>query len=280
MKFQPKTRAGRFIHDIVIIYAEKRIPRTAAELAYFLTLSVFPFLICLNAMLGTLNLSEESLISLGEGIIPEDALTVLGNYVEYISRQNNTILLVAGLTLMASSSSAAFRSIMNIMADIQGKSRFSGIFGTLFSFALSVVFLAVIYVSGLVIVLGGWFMQMLDEQFGIGRLLSAWLWIRFVILFFMMYVIIYGIYVISAPRQKPRMHKTVGALLASVLLVAASIVFSWFINMSVNYTLVYGSLASIIILMIWLYTCGIILIMGNVINIVIHRHMYEKQLPE
>ncbi len=47
--------------------------------------------------------------------------------------------------------------------------------------------------------------------------------------------------------------------------------FSWFISISVRITVVYGSLASVIIMMIWLYACGIILIMGNTLNVVIHR---------
>jgi len=53
-----------------------------------------------------------------------------------------------------------------------------------------------------------------------------------------------------------------------------SMVFSYLIDMSTKYTLIYGSLASIIVLMVWFYTCGIILIMGNVLNLIIDK--YEK----
>ena len=40
--------------------------------------------------------------------------------------------------------------------------------------------------------------------------------------------------------------------------------FSWFIGMSSRYSLVYGSLASLIILLVWLYFCGNILLVGAV----------------
>ena len=271
-----KRKATVILRDAGNIYIRNRISRSAAELSYFLTLSVFPFLICLNAMLASLNITESSLISMGRGIIPSEALEVIGNYFEYISRNDSTLLLLAGLFVMATSSSAAFRSIMNIMADIQGKSRFSGIFGTLFSFVMSIVFLAVIYLSGLIIVTGGWFLTVLDEHFGIGGLLVIWWWVRFVILFLILYAIIYGIYVISAPKERPRKARTPGAFLAALLLVGVSVIFSWFINMSVNYTLVYGSLASLIILMVWLYLCGTILILGNVFNILFHKYRRKK----
>ena len=45
----------------------------------------------------------------------------------------------------------------------------------------------------------------------------------------------------------------------------SSAVFSWFIGMSSRYALVYGSLASLIILLVWLYFCGNILLLGAVL---------------
>jgi membrane protein len=46
---------------------------------------------------------------------------------------------------------------------------------------------------------------------------------------------------------------------------------------STRYSLVYGSLASVIILLVWLYLCGNILILGNVANFVLYRHRQEKK---
>ena len=48
-------------------------------------------------------------------------------------------------------------------------------------------------------------------------------------------------------------------------------VFSVYIGISVNYPLVYGSLASIIIMMIWLYVCGIVVFVGNAVNIALEK---------
>ena len=49
-------------------------------------------------------------------------------------------------------------------------------------------------------------------------------------------------------------------------MVACSVVFSWFIGMSSRYALVYGSLASLIILLVWLYLCGNILLIGAAVS--------------
>ena len=87
----------------------------------------------------------------------------------------------------------------------------------------------------------------------------------------------------SAPRGRPRPPILTGGFLASVALVCASMLFSWFIGMSSRYSLVYGSLASVIILLVWLYLCGNILILGNVFNYVWYRRKqarYQREHPE
>ena len=53
-------------------------------------------------------------------------------------------------------------------------------------------------------------------------------------------------------------------------------VFSLLMGNSTRYSLIYGSLASVIIMLVWLYLCGNILIMGNVVNYVLFTHRRER----
>ena len=71
-----------------------------------------------------------------------------------------------------------------------------------------------------------------------------------------------------------------GSDTSAVALAAASVIFSWFMARSTNYSLVYGSLASVIILLVWLYLCGNILILGSVVNAVLYHHRLEKERAE
>jgi membrane protein len=180
-------------------------------------------------------------------------------------------MIIIGVSAMLTTSSAAFRSLIGIMGDIQGQMRFTGVSRGVFSFVLSVAFLAAVYVSGLVLVSGSWLMQILETHFGFGEILTVWTWIRFVILFLLLFGVIYSIYMISAPKETKRTHRLPGSFIATVVLVVASIIYSRMISASLRYALLYGSLASFIILMIWLYTCSIILIMGNVFNISLQK---------
>jgi len=253
------------------VFIRLHVARSAAALSYYLTISVFPFLICVSAILASLHIRESNFFEFLLGILPTVAFTTVTEFLSYIGRNNSELMIVVGVTAMLTSSSAAFRSFTGIMGEIQGKMRFSGVWGGVFSFIFSIVFLAAIYMSGLVILSGEWLMQIMGKYLGFESFLAIWTWIRFVILFLLLFFIIYGVYIISAPRETKRTHRLPGAFAASIVLVVASVVYSNMISASIKYAILYGSLASFIILMIWLYTCAIILIMGNVFNISLQK---------
>lgn len=162
------------------------------------------------------------------------------------------------------------------MADIQGESRFRGVFALIFSFAFSLLFLAAIYFAAIVMVTGNWLIRIIGQFLPMVAGWVFWSWLRFPIMLVIFILIIFGLYKITAPRETKGTFFP-GAIIAAVILVAVSILFSWFISMSTRYPLVYGSLASIIIYMLWMYICGQILIMGNAFNVVLRRYKAQKR---
>jgi len=255
------------IKDVLTVFLKYPVARSAAALSYYLTLSIFPFLICASVILGTLSIQDTAAFELLHGVIPEAAFLTLSDYLNYISTGRSEVMLTIGLTAMLTSSSAAFRTFTGITGEIQGKMRFSGIVGWMISFVFSVLFLVSIYASALVVVSGEWLMHLLETHFDIGEITGFWTWTRFVMLFLLLFAVIYSVYYISAPKNTTRMSRFPGALAAAIILVITSMLFSQLITASIRYEVLYGSLASFIILMVWLYTCALILITANVINI-------------
>ena len=75
----------RFIREMVDIYFGKRVSRSAAELAYFLILTFFPILVCINGFIGILHLDSFAVMAAMEDFLPKEALSVVGEYIGYIS---------------------------------------------------------------------------------------------------------------------------------------------------------------------------------------------------
>ena len=137
----------RFAVEMVDLYFSKRVARSAAELAYFLILSIFPVLICLNGFIGLLHVDIRAVLAELEGLIPGETMGVILDYVAYISANQSTALFVAGVTMTLFSASAAFRSLMDIMDDIYERKSYTGLRQIVASVIFSVLLLVTIYLS-------------------------------------------------------------------------------------------------------------------------------------
>lgn len=273
------TSGMRFVREMVSIYFGKNISRASAELAYFMVLSLFPVLLCVSAFIGSLHVDVNNILSVLEPILPPTLLNVVAEYLGYVTTNETPGLFAAGLVMVLFSASAAMRGIMNIMDDIYEQRRFKGGWKILASVIFSLLLLVTIYLSMVVVLTGNWFFHLLQRylpfQLDLGDG-GDWQWVRFLLLFGLVFVLILLVYFMSAPRGKPRPPVVGGALGASVALVVASAIFSWFIGVSSRYSLVYGSLTSLVILLLWLYICGNIIILGNVFNCVRYRRKKAK----
>lgn len=271
-----------FVREMAEIYFEKNVGRSAAELAYFLILTFFPILICINAFVGVLNVNVDSILRGLEPFLPPSLLGVVSEYLNYITVNESAGLLAAGILMTLFFASGAVRSLMNIMDDIFERKGYGGLRQVVASVVFSILLLITIYVSMVVVFTGNWFFHLIERYLPLKfwDVTWDWQWIRFLLLFGIVFVLVVVVYLMAAPPGKPRAPVFWGAFLAAVALVAASVIFSLFIGMSNRYSLIYGSLASVIILLLWLYLCGNVLILGNVFNCVRYHRKKSKKSQE
>lgn len=255
---------------LVEIYLQNHIPRAAAAFSYFLTLSLFPMLICLYVMLGNLFPAMEQVRNLFVGLLPEEATEIILDYLRYVSENVSDSMLVVALVGMLTTSSAAFRTIDNVMGEMRRKQRRSGFLEVPFSVVFSLLFLVAMYISAILIVTGRWFLDFVDRHIMFMNISDSWSWVRFILLFLVLFGMLTGLYRLNTPKTG-RYHLLPGALGASGTLVVVSMLFSMFIGRSTRYPLVYGSLASMILMMLWFYLCGMIIFMGNGLNVALEN---------
>ena len=156
----------RFIREIADVYFSRRVSRSAAELAYFLILSFFPVLICVNAFVGLLHIDVNALVDAASEIIPRESLSILTDYITYLSEpgSQSNAMLAAGITMTLFSASAAFRALMNIMADIYRRRTYTGVVQIAASVLNSILFLITIYLSLGVLLTGSWFFRLVERH--------------------------------------------------------------------------------------------------------------------
>ena len=274
MKRLKKWRPVELMVEILGLYHRCAVAQASAALAYFLILTLFPLLLCVNYCIGLFHLDlEQVLLSLHQ-LLPQKALAVLRDYLRYASRTQSGTVLLAALTTILISASAGLRTLLHTMDRLYGKSSGRGIKHIIQSVALSALFLLTVYLSLAVIFTGDWFLHMVEQHLPgsllVGLPLTAlsqlWIWMRYLLLFCFMLLLVLLVYWVGSPPGARGWPMILVALGTAGTMVGSSAVFAWFIDMSARYSLVYGSLASLIVLLVWLYFCGNVLLLGAVVS--------------
>lgn len=262
-----------YLNEIHGLYSRHNIARAAGALSYFFVLSIFPLLLCTTALVGLAQMDVRALLLSLEGVLPRAALELMGDYVSYAAQTGSPALLYAAIPAILLSASAALRVLLDTMDELFCRPRNTGLRRIAVSVLFSLLFLVTVYLSVLVIFTGNWFLRWLGRLLPI-RLASMvnyallsrlWRWLRYLLLFCFVMLLVMVLYRLGTPKGTVHLWPTAASsLLCAGALVGASVVFSWFIGLSSRYSLLYGSLASIIILLLWLYLCGTILLLGAV----------------
>lgn len=263
--------SAKGVRHIIKLFFEKHVFRSSASLSYFLVMSIFPLLICSQWLLGTLGEDILSFLENYAELIPENALSVLEDYLVYTGSQSKTLLSIGVLSAIYTGA-ASYRTLFGILHDIFEVHPRHSFLQFLMSFAWAILFLLFIYVSAVILLGGHWMIRLLTpflekiEMIQLLDLANLWNWFRFILLIVFSSIMLFFLY--YAAQWYCPYHTAVlpGAVIASLLLTVSSSIFSWIISLSVNYSLIYGSLASIIILMFWLYIMSNIVILGSIIN--------------
>lgn len=265
----------RVLRELLRLYGNINIPRAAAALSYYLTMTAFPLIICLYSLLGNNYAKAMQIVEFLDEFISAETTRTIKSFMVYVAMSHSTAMFIAGLTVVLTSASAAVRSLQATIGEMQGGRRFQGLRDFLFSLVFSLAFLASMYFGIVVMFTGRDFIELLNGWLPFVDISSSWQWIRFLLLGGIMLVIFCGIFQVSK-RRCDRYRILPGALFSTLGVVVMSWVFSGFIAVSTRYPLVYGSLASLILLMFWLFLSCQIIYVGAGLNIALRNVLKER----
>ncbi len=265
---------GNGIQSLFIHLFQDKIFESAATLSYYFLFSVFPLAIFISAIFSNLDISFDTLSPLSN-LIPSQILTFLRNYLDEVSLINTKPLMLFGIVL-------TIYSMSKVIAIIKRKFRLayrtSPKIPLLQEWAVSLVFVFLILISFyalLILIVSGnrifhWiltafpFLKNIEFSIHFLRILIATVYLFFVL---------FGIYFILPGVKQSWVKILPGTLFSMIALVLMSWFFSFYIDNISNYSMIYGSLGTIIALMTWLFLFNFILLLGAYIN----SYIYLKQ---
>ena len=271
----------RKIRDVVVrlykVFWEEDIFSRAAQVAFYLSFSLFPLLLFLVNLFGLILVQADGLrlelFSYLQQIMPRSAYILVQKTILEVSQNSSSGKLTFGFLIALWSASAGMDSLrvaLNSVYKIKETrtwwvTKFESLVLTLvvialFSFVLGIVFYGWGFLSFLLTLVN------LPIQSVIILQIIQWISFVFVLLF------TFGLFYNFLPNQKDYKRKWFcsGSVTAIILWLLLTNAFRLYLNFFDNYDKTYGSLGAVIILMLWLYLTALVILIGGALNSIVN----------
>ena len=248
----------------------------AAALTYYSVLSIFPALLVLISLLdlagpGTI---ERLLDNLGQ-VAPGSVNQILEGAINNLrqTRGSAGVLALAGLAVALWSASnyiAAFMRASNAIYDVpEGRP----VWKTLpIRIAVTVVVMVLLAVSAVAVVATGGPADRVGRLLGLGSaVVTVWDLVKWPVLLLLVSFMFALLYWASPNAKQGFRWVTPGGILAVVVWVVASAAFALYVANFNSYNKTYGSLASVIIFLVWLWLSNTAILLGAELNAELER---------
>ncbi|MDA8166119.1 MAG: YihY/virulence factor BrkB family protein [Desulfobacteraceae bacterium] len=250
-------------------YAEDNLSIIAAGVAFYAFMAIFPALAAMVSIYGLVadpgEIQQE--LSGVKAILPQEAYGIITHQLQTLTSKSGTLGWGAliGILLALWSAASGMKALINAL-NIAYEEEESRGFIRLNLIALLLTLASVVFVLvalGLIAAL-----PVLLDTLGMPAWLAAVLaWGRWPLLLLLVILALGFIYRYAPDRNEPRWRwVTVGSATAAVLWLAGSGLFSFYVSHFGSYNRTYGSLAAIVILLLWFYLSSFAVLVGAELN--------------
>jgi membrane protein len=271
----PKPGWKDILSRVMAQIKKDRLSIISAGVAFYALLAIFPALIMLVALYGLVSdpRQVEQQISAVSGILPPQAAEVLLGQLQDLTSRDSKALgagAIVGLLLALWSASLGVRTLMealNVAYDEEEKRGFFRFYGTGLLLTLTAIVGTVLAIA-LVVALPA-VLQVLGLGQALKWVISIAVWPILIIMMLLGLAIIYRY---GPSRREPRWRwVSGGAIVATVLWIIGSLLFSVYVTQFANYNETYGSVGAIVILLLWFLLSSYAVLIGAEFNAEMER---------
>ncbi len=257
----------------------------AAELAYYFVLALFPMLIFLTSLVGLMPEIQQNILSAVARVAPREAMRLVRDFLADVVENRSTSLISIGIlgTLWAASTGVvAVMDTLNAAYEAEEGRPFWKT--RLVAMGLTIA-MTILVVGGTALLI-------------FARKLSAWVGIHlglgttftvfssllgYIVGLIELFIGLEILYYFGPNVKKRWRWFSPGAVFAAAGVIAVSLLLSLYLRFAPSYSATYGSLGAVVILMLWLYLVGLVLITGGEIDseirLALGKPTIEKEQP-
>ena len=277
----------RLFTEISIISRKIRddnVSAFAAQSTLFIILSFFPFLMLLMTLVQYTPLSEEMLLHFTDSFVPVNFRQILESLVgELYSAESVGFIVISVVSVLWSAGKGFVALIDGLNSVFEINERRNWIIIRLYAILYTLVFIVMIIICAVVFLLGSQILSLITKYAPvIANFIEKLIQLRgliSIVLFSLFFTFLY----VAIPHRHTKIYRQLpGAFFSALGWTLFSYGFAYYINISNRISIIYGSLSSVIMIILWLYICMYIFLVGAEINmyvekIIIHRHISKSE---
>lgn len=239
----------------------------AAQAAFFMFMSIIPFLSLLLTMIKFLPITHEMLYSSVTQLMPQPFKPLAESVLdELFSHDSSTYFSLSILLLIWTAAKGMMAVINGINSVYQIEEKRNYLVRRFISAIYTVIFVVVILLTMSFLVFGNRIYAVIQHDFPKTAIILS-VFIRQKVLLSMLMLILFFIFVYKIVRFSSRTALVIpGAIFSAVSWSLLSYAYSIYINRFGRYSYTYGSLTTIVLFMLWIYFCMYLMLMGAEIN--------------
>ena len=257
----------------------------AAQLSYYFFFSLFPALLLLMAIASYLPVQTlvNDVFTELSGFAPPDAISIITDQITKIRQAKPSGLLTFGVAAAIWSSSSAMSAIINTLNsayDIEEGRPWWKVQLTAISLTLGVALF--ILISFALVIIGPALAGKVAAWMHLGPAFE-WTWkiLQWPVVFALACTGIALIYYFAPDAEQDWVWLTPGSIVATTLWLIASLGFKYYVVNISSYSATYGAVGGVMVLMLWFYISGAVILLGAEMNAEIeHASPYGKEPGE
>ncbi len=261
------------------LYDDDQVMTNAATITLFTVMSLFPMLMILLWLMSRMMLSPEVLLKITRSVLPQEMMELVESIVTDLYEKSLSVSALSITVIMAlwSSSTGISFLVTGLNRVYKREEQRNWFVHRALCLLYTGIFLLIILLVMVFLVYGSKFRVFLISMWPalenwtiLITILQNGIAIGGMILFFL------AVYNIFPQKRIPYRKQMPGAITATIGWYSFSAIYAVYIRNSKNLAFMYGSLALIIVFLVWMYVCMNIVLIGGEINFLYNNRYYYK----